>query len=107
MAQPRFQYLVFLDLNGFILLDIEMGHPDAPPHVKDMALNTWSGQGWARNDLSVLGPLVNFPDEEEARNAHRSSGNLTKLVGNDLEELLEADWTAYLEPLFPEKFLVP
>jgi len=109
MAQPRFRYLVFLDSNGYILLDIDMPHTDAPPFIKDTVLEMWNNENetWARNDLSVLGPLVHGEDDETARNAHRSAGHMTKLVGNDLESVTQEEWKAFFEVLHPEIWEIP
>ena len=106
MAQPRFRYLVFLDSNGHILLDIERGHSFNVPELKDLALSMWNNENetWARNDLTRMGPLVMFGDEDEARNAHRSAGHFSKLVGNDLELVTYEDWKAFFEVLHPEIF---
>jgi len=114
MAKPRFRYLVFRDQaakpdDGFILLDIDAPRPHNIPFLKDFAINTWSipTDVITRNDLSVLGPLVQFPDEESARNSHQSAGKMTKLVGTDLEELEPAAWKSALETNRDHIFTAP
>jgi len=100
MAAPRFQYLVFLSSNGFLLLDREDDRPEAIPFLKDVAIKLWTSptETYTRSQLSILGPLVNFPTEETARNSHRSTpGILSKFVGGVLSSLTYADWKLFLE----------